>query len=380
MMKHDGRLDRRTLLGLVLPSCVLAQSGTPYLDKRRIPLEYPGPGREDPDPTDLSEVRLGYFGPADAAHPVAGTLWMGAAFAVEEANAAGGYKGKPFRLVSRWSDDPWRGGASAVVKLAYTDQVWGIIGGIDGATTHLAEQVVAKALLPLVDPASTDQTVNAANVPWMFSLAPTDAEIAGYLAAAAGGRATVLIAGTDHDSRMLASAAMKAFGAQGVRVLSRQDVTPGAGSLPTLETAAEAYVVIAPPVESAMVVKQLPAQATVAGGPAAATRRFREAAGPAGERVLVAQMHAPALDLEKRIAARYSQPCDAYSLLGYDAAAILLRAVSEAGLNRAKVRDRLAAQFGPRGRGVQTSFNSCTERGSGVHCAHIAADGAGRES
>lgn len=58
-----------------------------------------------------------------------------------------------------------------------------MLGGIDGATTHLAEQVVAKAHLPLIDPASTDQTVNQANIPWMFSLAPGDPDIAKFLAA-----------------------------------------------------------------------------------------------------------------------------------------------------------------------------------------------------
>jgi len=53
---------------------------------------------------------------------------MGAALAIEDANAHGGYKDKPFRLVPRWSDDPWRGGASAVAKPVFTDRGWAIPG------------------------------------------------------------------------------------------------------------------------------------------------------------------------------------------------------------------------------------------------------------
>lgn len=48
---------------------------------------------------------------------------MGAALAFEDANKNGGYKSKPFRLVPRWSDDPWRGGAAAVAKLVFTDNM-----------------------------------------------------------------------------------------------------------------------------------------------------------------------------------------------------------------------------------------------------------------
>ena len=69
-----------------------------------------------------------------------------------------------------------------VVEMAYNDRVWAIIGSIDGVATHVAEQVVTKALLPLIDPGSTDRTVNAAMVPWMFSCLPGDPAIADALA------------------------------------------------------------------------------------------------------------------------------------------------------------------------------------------------------
>ena len=73
-----------------------------------------------------------------------------------------------------WSDSPWTAGARHVTKMVFVDKVWAIVGGIDGPSTHLAEQVVAKANLPLVSPVSTDRTANSAFVPWMFSLLPGD--------------------------------------------------------------------------------------------------------------------------------------------------------------------------------------------------------------
>ena len=53
-----------------------------------------GPGREEPEP-DVAEVVLGWFGPGDPDHPDFGELWRGATLALEQENAAGGYRGKP---------------------------------------------------------------------------------------------------------------------------------------------------------------------------------------------------------------------------------------------------------------------------------------------
>jgi branched-chain amino acid transport system substrate-binding protein len=111
--------------------------------------------------------------------------------AIEEVNKDGGYNGRPFRLVPKWSDSPWTAGGRMVVEMAYNDRVWAIVGSIDGVATHVAEQVITKALLPLIDPGSTDRTVNAAMVPWMFSCLPgrpTDCGGAGAASGGGGGR------------------------------------------------------------------------------------------------------------------------------------------------------------------------------------------------
>jgi len=337
MKIRGSHVTRRTLLGACLPPCLLAQ----YIDKRQTPLQYEGPGREDPEPTDFTEIPIGFFGPNDPAHPQGGSIYMGAALAFEDANARGGYKNKPFRLIPRWSDDPWRGGASAVAKLVFTDNVWAILGGIDGATTHLAEQVIVKANLPLVDPASTDQTVNQANVPWMFSLAPGDPDIAKFLAARLKHEPFVLFAGADHDSRNLATELLKT----GVRPAFRHDITPGAPEIPAAPQDSSLAVILAPPRETQLVLASLPAATRAFAGPSARARRFSSP-----RPVEAPRLHPPAPALLARLEARFQQPADDLSFLAYDAATLLVQAVRDAGLNKSLIRDRLATHFGPRGR------------------------------
>ena len=337
MTIRGSHISRRTLLTAWLPLGLLAQ----YVDKRQTPLEYEGPGREDPEPTEFTEIPIGFFGPDDPAHPQGGAIYMGAALAFEDANARGGYKNKPFRLVARWSDDPWRGGASAVAKLVFIDRVWAVLGGIDGATTHLAEQVIVKARLPLVDPASTDQTVNQVNVPWMFSLAPGDPEIARFLAARLGHSPFVLFATTDHDSRNLATELLKT----GVHPAFRHDIAPGTASVPDAPPEAAFAVILAPPRETQLILAALPPGIHALGGPSARARSFS-----AARLIQAPTLRQPDPALLARLAQRFQQPADDFSLLAYDAATLLVQAVRDAGLNKALIRDRLAIHFGPRGR------------------------------
>jgi hypothetical protein len=319
---------------MLWPVCAGAQ----YVDKRQTPLRYEGPGRDEAAPAEFAEVPVGFFGPEDAAHELGGSIYMGLALALEEANAAGGYQGKPFRLISRWSDNPWRSGASAVVKLAYVDRVCAIFGGIDGATTHLAEQVVAKALLPLIDPASWDESVNHANVPWMFSCAPGGVKLARRMLGLMGGAEFTLVAGTDHDSRYLAGEVLKAAGG---RVKRRVDVAAGAKELG--QAVDGPVMLVAGALETRALAGTLAGNRVVA-GPCGRSRLCR------GLGLESPELHAADAGLTSRLEKRFSQAADDFSLLAYDAGRLAVQAVREAGMNRALIRDRLAVHFGPRGR------------------------------
>jgi len=147
---------------------VSAAADSPFFDARRCEAHYHGPGREDPIPDRLGAINLGWFGQCEHTEGTDVGMFHAAEMAIEDANHAGGYDGVPFRLIPAWSADPWGTGVRAVTRLVYDDQVWALLGGPDGATTHLAEQVVAKARLPLISPVATDTSANLANVPWVF--------------------------------------------------------------------------------------------------------------------------------------------------------------------------------------------------------------------
>jgi len=154
------------------------------------------------------EIVIGLFSPDDDGHPVGRALTRGVTLAVDQVNAAGGIEGRPIRLIRRWADDPWGAGANEVVKLVFEDQVWALIGGPDGASTHIAQQVATKAHIPLISPVSSDPSLTHTRVPWIFRLPPDDAAQAELIVTGAvvprNLKRVGLVTSTDHDGRTVA--------------------------------------------------------------------------------------------------------------------------------------------------------------------------------
>jgi len=141
------------------------------LDK---PADYTGWEGQTKNPAAFTEIRIGLFAPNDPDDQIGTEMSNAAAMAIEEANAHGGYLGIPFRMVRRWSSDPWGAGSKEMIRLAYEDSVWAVIGSSNGDATHIAEQVVTKARLPLLSPISADPTLTYIGIPWIFRLPPDD--------------------------------------------------------------------------------------------------------------------------------------------------------------------------------------------------------------
>ncbi|MFV2071335.1 MAG: ABC transporter substrate-binding protein [Thermoanaerobaculales bacterium] len=155
-----------------------------------------------------TEYRIGVFAPDGDDHPVGRDLVRGVVLAVEQANASGGVNGKPLRIVRRWADDPWGAGAKEVVRMVFSDRVWALIGGPDGPTTHVAQQVATKAHLPLIAPISSDPSLTQTRVPWIFRLPPDDAAQAEALVnnalAPRDLEAVGVLVSADHEGRTFA--------------------------------------------------------------------------------------------------------------------------------------------------------------------------------
>lgn len=342
------------------PGAVVRKPGegrSVFHDGRERPLEYVGPGREQSEPTDLEEVRIGYFGPADPAHAEFGDLWSAAQIAIDQANRQGGYRGKPFRLVARWSDNPWTGGAAQATRLVYSDQVWAIVGGVDGATTHLAEQIAAKARLAIVSPASTDRSANSAFVPWMFSCLPGDDVLAPLLverlAAIQAHDAFVILATDDHDARVFLDQLTVALRKRSLAPRRRFIVAASSDPTAFVEQAVReqprAVVVAAPADGAARLTIQLRKAGyggPILGGPWIGRRRFMELAASAADGLIFPLLYAPA-EPPTPFATEFhrlkGKPPDYAAAATHDSVALVVAAVRRAGLNRAKIADAIRA-------------------------------------
>ncbi len=328
-----------------------------FHDGRKQPLEYVGPGREQPEPADLEEVRIGYFGPNDPAHAKFGDLWSAARMAIEQANREGGYRGKPFRLVARWSDNPWTGGAAQAARLVYDDKVWAIIGGVDSATTHLAEQIAAKARLVIVSPASTDRSANSAFVPWIFSCLPGDDVLAPLLvdrlATIRAEDAFVVLGTDDHDCRVFLGQLNAALRKRNL-VPRRRWSFSGVEDLGNVvrqitEEKPRAVVVVAPAEASAQVTIQLREagyRGPILGGPWMGRRRFVELVASAANDLVFPLLYAPRespTPFAEEFHRRVGKPPDYAAAAAYDAVTLVVAAVRQAGLNRARIADAIRA-------------------------------------
>jgi ABC-type branched-subunit amino acid transport system substrate-binding protein len=347
---------------LVLSFMVLAgdihaekqSSRTVFFDARKLETKYAGPGREEIAPKDIKEVLIGYFGPNTVSHPKGGDMWCAASLAIEEANRAGGYKGLPFRLVTGWSDNPWGTGISKVVRMAYVDKVWAIIGGIDGPSTHLAEQVVAKARLTLLSPGSTDKTVNLANVPWIFSCLPGDhlqaPNLARAIALGSGQKPFLLVSAVDHDSHLFTVELTRSLGKHKLVPSYHFEFEPQKKDFTELvnkiiEVKTNALVLIAGAEQSAHIISAVREKnftGPVFGGPYIGCRRFLEEAGRAAEGVIFPMLYTPRKvsdSFEKKFTSRFGYHPDYLAAHTYDSVNHLIAAIQKAGLNRARIRD-----------------------------------------
>jgi len=351
------------VIGPALALAVLLTSVSPFAPRNdRVykkpseqPLDFRGPGREDPEP-DVDEVVLGWFGPGDPDHPDFGDLWRGATLALEQENSAGGYRGKPFRLLPAWSESPWKAGIADLTRLVHERHAWAVIGGVDGTTTHLALQVALKSHFLLLSPGSTDASADHANVPWLFSLSPSDEHIAPVLAeaiAVAGG-SFALVASTDHDSHAALVALRRALGEQRLTPTVLVEVASPEGDLPALAARLQragprAVVVLAPSSlagRMAVALREAGFRGTIVGGAPAARAAFRRAAGAAAEGVIAPIPPEPGSSWEafsQAYARRCGEAPDEAAAHGYDAVRLVAAAVREAGLNRPLIRDAVRA-------------------------------------
>jgi len=343
-------------------------------------LEYTGPGRAIPEPNDLKEVKIGFIGPLYPIASVAtgGTthdevlgkkMYQGCKLAIEEANARGGYLKRklPFKLVSKNDSGLWGASGNEIIKFAYEEHVWAILGTIDGANSHIAIRVALKAEIPMMNSGDTDPTFIETNIPWVFRCIGDDRQmnylLADYLYDKLKAKRVGIIRPSSRYGR---------FGVRKIRDASRRRQLPIVVE-PTYSIGDEdfsrqlqllrqynvdAVVHWGNAVEGARILNQMRSRGMKQPFLACdrcASSEFVKLAGKNAEGVVCGfpwdpTRKDPKLD-RLREAFRREYPKDpeveTYAAHGYDGMNMLIWAIQVAGLNRAKIRDVLAYRTKP---------------------------------
>ncbi len=350
----------------------------PYKQHFLEQMEYTGPGRAKPEPEHVDSVKLGFIGPIMSTvsvatggksheEPMGIKMLQGARLAIEEANARGGYLERkvPFELVVSNDNGLWGASGNEIVKMAYQDHVWAILGTIDGANSHIAIRVALKAEVVMMNSGDTDPTFIETNIPWVFRCISDDRQmgyfLVDYMYSKLGLKRVGIIRSSNRYGR---------FGVREVRDGSRRlghpvalemayklgldDFSLHIGRLKQADV--EAIVHWGDAVEGAKILNQM--RALGMDQPFFACDRcladeFVEIAGENAEGVVCGSPWNPTRDDPRyrgfcdRFEKRFGEPPETYAAHGYDGMSLLIWAVQVAGLNRAKIRDVLAYRTRP---------------------------------
>ena len=340
---------------------------------------YSGAGRDIPEPKNLTEVRIGFFGPVEPnPESVFGQRMLhGAQLAVEEANARGGYGGKPFKLMlhndyDNWQaktvygedrpTDPtiWGSASNETVKMVYDDQDWAIFGSISSESTHIALRVTLRAEIPLVNSASTDPTIPETYIPWYFTDLQDDRvqclTLARRIFTELGLKRVAILRVNSRYGRFGVMKLRDAARRLGHPVVIEQKYLPGDSDFTKQlkvigSSRADAIVLWADEAQAAGILKQMRAagmKQRVFGAYRTLGPELLAQAGPAAEGFEAVFPYDPTrddprwLDFNRRFEARFKEKPEQFASLAFDAMNALLDSICKAGLNRARIHDALA--------------------------------------
>jgi ABC-type branched-subunit amino acid transport system substrate-binding protein len=352
---------------------------TPYYEYYQDLIEYNGAARDIPDPdlTKLSEVRIGFLAPLyDHPDQVLGNRMLnGAKMAIDEANAAGGYGGKPFRLITHNDYDNWQisnagtgvskdsaiwGAASNdAVRMIYDDKVWAMFGSISSESTHIALRLTLKAETPLVNSASTDPTIPETIIPWYHTVIQDD-RVQGYTLARhiyteLGLKRVALLRVNDRYGRFGVLKFKDASRRLGHPLVIEQKFMRGdtdfRHQLQVIQDSRVDAIVlwtdIAPAALILQQMQELGMKQKVFGSHRTIGDELVELAGPAAEGFEAVFPYDPTrtdarwLEFNAHYEALYHEKPDHFAALAYDQMRILLDAICRAGLNKGRIRDAL---------------------------------------
>ncbi len=350
----------------------------PYKEHFLLQIEYTGPGRAIPEPADVNSVKLGFIGPIMSTVSVATggksheealgiKMLQGVRLAIQQANDRGGYLKRkiPFELVVSNDNGLWGASGNEIIKMAYKDNVWAILGTIDGANSHIAIRVALKAEIAMMNSGDTDPTFIETNIPWVFRCISDDRQqgylLVDYMYKKLGLKRVGIIRANHRYGR---------FGVREIHDGSRRLGNPIVLEMPyrmgiedfsiqlerLKEENLDAIVHWGDALEGALILNQMRAMGMEQ--PYFACDRcvsdeFVEVAGANAEGVICPYPWNPTRKskrlekFRKDFKERFGEEPETFAAHAYDGMNMLIWAVQVAGLNRAKIRDLLAHRTRP---------------------------------
>jgi branched-chain amino acid transport system substrate-binding protein len=350
----------------------------PFKEHFLVQMEYMGPGRAIPEPDQVETVKIGFLGPIMQTVSVATggksheeklgiSMLRACRLAIEEANEKGGYLRRriPFELCVHNDNALWGASGSEVINLAYKDNVWAIVGGVDGANTHIAIRVALKIEIPWMTPGDLDPTYIETNIPWVFRCIGDDRQqnylLVDYLFRMLKYQRVAIIRSSNRYGR---------FGVREIRDSARRlehpiiiEMAYPAGSTNfdlqldrIAEAKPEAIVHWGDAEDGARVLNDLRARGL--NQPfyccdRAVSDEFLKLAGTNAEGIICTYPWNPErqdpkfLAFKEAFKKRWGLEPDTYAAHAYDGINMLIWAIQTAGLNRAKIRDVLAYRPDP---------------------------------
>ncbi|MGC8667812.1 MAG: ABC transporter substrate-binding protein [Chthonomonadales bacterium] len=325
------------------------------------PQKWLGPGRSEREPT-VRQVKIGFLGPTGSTGPLAPfgkQMLQGAQMAIADANAAGGYKGRPFVLCINEDKARWGDSSNSMVKMYCDQNVWAVLGTVDSANSHVMMRITLKLPIPVVNSATTDQTLMEHRVPFITRVIPDDRQYAyatvWYLFKDRGYRNVALLRINNRDGRFAIRKLM-----DGARRLGHPFIfelrfndgdTDFSEQLQRIkDSPADAVVVWGNPRETALIARQMRRmgmQQPIVGWFRAVDPETVRIGGEDVEGMVCPFPYDPqspdplARRFRERFRKRYGQDPGVFAAYAYDGMKLLTDAIKRAGLNRVRIGDAL---------------------------------------
>jgi ABC-type branched-subunit amino acid transport system substrate-binding protein len=323
--------------------------------------KYLGPAREKPEPIGLTEVRIGFLGPLHGSNLVdfGSQMLQGAQMAMEEANAKGGFRGLPYKMMLHNDVGLWGAAANEIVKMD-DEKVWAVLGTIDDNNTHIALRVVLKLEIPMVNTGDPDPTLTETNIPWLVRNISDDRQssyaLCTYMYQVKNYRRVSILRTNSRYGRVGTGEIKATSDRMGRPVILELRYSDGetdfTNQLQVIKkSSSDAVVLWGNPKELGMIVKQMRdmnINLPILGCDRIINPEFIEYAGKENaEGVVVTSPYLPDMQYPayasfyKNYKKRFNMEPDAFAVHAYDGMNMIIKSIETAGLNRAKIRDVL---------------------------------------